>query len=43
MFSPRPGTPAAKLKHVDREIAKKRLIIFKKFADKIKSNIKKVF
>ena len=41
MFSPRPGTPAAKLKHVDREIAKERLIIFQKFADKIKIKYKK--
>ncbi|OUX36195.1 MAG: tRNA (N6-isopentenyl adenosine(37)-C2)-methylthiotransferase MiaB [Candidatus Pelagibacter sp. TMED273] len=36
IFSPRPGTPAANLKMIDDKIAKERLIIFQKVADKIK-------
>ena len=31
IFSPRPGTPASKLKYVDKEIAKERLIYIQKF------------
>ena len=40
IFSPRPGTPASKLKPVDKEIAKERLIIFKKYLEdhQIKKN-----
>ena len=30
LFSPRPGTPAAKMNEIDREIAKERLILFKR-------------
>ncbi len=36
IFSPRPGTPAANLKKVDNIIAKNRLAIFQKIANKIK-------
>ncbi len=38
IFSARPGTPAASLEKIDLEIAKKRLSIFQKVADQIKSN-----
>ena len=40
IFNPRPGTPASKLKIVDPEIAKNRLIVFQKMADEIKMNYK---
>ena len=36
IFSPRPGTPAAKLTEIDYNIAKERLVIFQKIADQIK-------
>ncbi len=38
IYSPRPGTPAAKFDKIDNTIAKKRLIIFQKNADIIKKN-----
>ena len=41
IFSPRPGTPAAKMKGVQAEIAKERLIIFQKKAEEIKLRYKK--
>jgi len=41
IFSPRPGTPAAKLSLVDALAAKKRLIKFQQYADSIKENYKK--
>ena len=41
IYSPRPGTPAAKLKQIDENVSKERLIIFQKKAKKIKSNYKK--
>ena len=41
IFSARPGTPAANLKKVDYEIAKKRLSIFQNLADEIKKNYRK--
>ena len=40
-FSPRPGTPAAKMKLVDNKIAKERLLIFQKKANEIKINYRK--
>ena len=36
IFSPRPGTPAAKLAEIDNDTAKKRLLIFQNTAKKIK-------
>ena len=36
IFSPRPGTPAAKLTEIDYNIAKERLVTFQKIADQIK-------
>ena len=36
IFSPRPGTPAAKLTEIDYNTAKERLVIFQKIADQIK-------
>ncbi len=36
IFSPRPGTPAAKMKMIDKAIAKKRLMSFQKIANEIK-------
>ena len=36
IFSPRPGTPAAKLAEVDYRISKKRLVIFQNIANEIK-------
>ena len=36
LYSPRPGTPAAKMNEIDREIAKERLISFQEVANKIK-------
>ncbi len=41
IYSPRPGTPAAKLKLTNSELAKERLNIFQNAADKIKLNYKK--
>ncbi len=41
LFSPRPGTPAAKLEKIEINEAKKRLSIFKKTAEEIKSNYRK--
>ena len=37
IFSPRPGTPAANLKKIDKDIAKERLILFQRLADQIKN------
>ena len=36
VFSPRPGTPAANMKQVNREVAKQRLKVFQEKAAKIK-------
>ena len=36
IFSPRPGTPAAKLTEIDNNKAKERLVIFQKIANEIK-------
>ena len=41
IFSPRPGTPASKLKEVDYKVSKKRLIAFQNSAEKIKLKYKK--
>ena len=41
LFSPRPGTPSAKLNPVENEIAKKRLTEFQKISNEIKKNYKK--
>ncbi len=41
IFSPRPGTPASELRLVNSDIAKKRLTIFQKIAEKIKLKYKK--
>ena len=41
LYSPRPGTPASKLKNIEGSILKKRLIIFQKFAEEIKMKYKK--
>ena len=41
IFSSRPGTPAAKLEKIDKEIAKERLSIFQKVADKVKTKYRK--
>ena len=41
IFSPRPGTPAAKLTEIDYNISKKRLITFQNIAEKIKLKYKK--
>ena len=41
IFSPRPGTPAAKLTQIDYNISKKRLIIFQNAAEKIKLKYKR--
>ena len=41
IFSPRPGTPACDMELIDEKLAKKRLIIFQKLAEKIKMNYKK--
>ena len=40
-YSPRPGTPAAKFKEIDKVVAKERLLFFQKTADKIKLEHKK--
>ena len=36
IYSPRPGTPAAKIKKIDMSISKRRLEMFQKIADGIK-------
>ena len=41
IFSPRPGTPAASFKFVEENIAKKRLVLFQKLAEKIKMKYRK--
>ena len=41
VFSPRPGTPAARLKMIDENLSKKRLIIFQKIAQEIKMKFRK--
>ena len=41
IFSPRPGTPAAKMKKIDELTAKKRLMIFQKTSEEIKLAYKK--
>ncbi len=41
IFSPRPGTPSAKMKFVDNSVSKRRLIRFQKLADEIKLNYKR--
>ncbi len=41
IFSPRPGTPASKMKKIDVKKAKERLIIFQKTAEEIKMNYRK--
>ena len=41
IFSPRPGTPASEMKNIDEKLAKERLIMFQKIAEKIKLNYKK--
>ena len=41
IFSPRPGTPAARMNKVDLKTAKERLYIFQNIADKIKKNYRK--
>ncbi len=40
VFSPRPGTPSAKLNLVDNETSKRRLIKFQKISDEIKKRYK---
>ena len=41
IFSPRPGTPAARMNKVDLKTAKERLYIFQNIADRIKKNYRK--
>ena len=41
IFSPRPGTPAASMKRIDKYIAKERLATFQNLADSIKKNYRK--
>ncbi len=41
IFSPRPGTPACELKMVNTDVAKKRLVLFQKIAERIKLDYKK--
>ena len=41
IFSPRPGTPASDMKMIDAKLAKQRLIIFQKIAEKIKLSYKR--
>ncbi len=41
IFSPRPGTPAAKMKKVDEDISKERLIIFQKAASELKMKFRR--
>ncbi len=38
IYSERPGTPAAKLKKIDKDVAKKRLVKFQVIADEIKKD-----
>ena len=41
IFSPRPGTPAANMKEIDKQVAKDRLKVFQKVSDDIKRNYRK--
>ena len=41
IFSPRPGTPASDMRMIDAKLAKERLIIFQKIAEKIKLSYKR--
>ena len=41
IFSPRPGTPAAKMKKVDKDVSKERLIIFQKAASELKMKFRR--
>ena len=41
LYSPRPGTPASKLRMVEHNIAKQRLLDFQKISDEIKKNYRK--
>ncbi len=41
IYSPRPGTPAAKLKKIDETLAKERLSIFQKKAEEVKMRYRK--
>ena len=41
IFSPRPGTPAANMKEIDKQVAKDRLKVFQKVSDDIKKNYRK--
>ena len=41
IFSPRPGTPAAKMKKVDEDVSKERLIIFQKAASELKMKFRR--
>ena len=41
IFSPRPGTPAAKMKKVDKDASKERLIIFQKAASELKMKFRR--
>ena len=41
LYSPRPGTPASKLKNIEESTQKKRLIVFQKLAEEIKMKYKK--
>ena len=41
IFSPRPGTPANKMKQVDHSVCKERLILFQKSAKEIKMKFRK--
>ena len=41
IFSPRPGTPAAKLEEINKKTAKERLFQFQNIANKIKSDYRK--
>ena len=41
IFSPRPGTPAADLKQIDKDVAKKRLKDFQRISEKIKMEYRK--
>ena len=41
IFSPRPGTPAAKMKKIDEQVSKERLVSFQKLANEIKMNYRK--
>ena len=41
IYSPRPGTPAAKMEKVNYKVSKERLVIFQKMAEEIKINYRK--